>query len=200
MATAITRDQIIAALDEIGAESARNGITLEMAIYGGSALVLASNFRFSSEDVDISEVTRPWPAWFEDTVQRIADRNDWAPDWLNDAVQFHLSPAATEVDHFLQGSYPRGAGVTHGLRVFVPTPEYLLALKLKAFRIGAGGQKSDVTDILNLLTVLGLATPAAAIDVLHKYFPRSARDSEKQQFLLKQIWNQDRHHAPRYPG
>jgi len=36
---------------------------LDIAIYGGSALMLASNFRFATEDVDIAELDQPWPDW-----------------------------------------------------------------------------------------------------------------------------------------
>ena len=35
--------------------------------------MLASNFRFSTEDVDIAEIGRPWPDWLSAVVARIGD-------------------------------------------------------------------------------------------------------------------------------
>lgn len=50
--TAFDRDQLLAALNEIGAAAVAQGTRLDIAVFGGSALRLASNFRFSTEDVD----------------------------------------------------------------------------------------------------------------------------------------------------
>jgi hypothetical protein len=116
--TAFDRDQLLAALNEVGAAALAAGTRLDIAVFGGSALMLASNFRFSTEDVDIAEIGRPWPDWLSDVVDRIAKRNGWSGHWLNDAVGTFLSPLARqEKDHA-------------GLRVFVPTARYMLALKL----------------------------------------------------------------------
>ena len=50
--------------------------------------MLASNFRFSTEDVDIAEIGQPWPDWLMQVVARIAEHNNWTERWLNDAVAF----------------------------------------------------------------------------------------------------------------
>ena len=63
MPTAFNRDQLLAAFNEIGAAAVAARMRLDIAVFGGSALMLASNFRFSTEDVDIAEITRPWPDW-----------------------------------------------------------------------------------------------------------------------------------------
>ena len=41
------------AFDEIGRAAVAAGTRLQIAVYGGSALMLASNFRFATEDVDV---------------------------------------------------------------------------------------------------------------------------------------------------
>ena len=43
-------------------------------------------------------------------------------------------------------------------------PEYILAMKLMAMRLDETAGKSDLEDIINLLGVVELATPEAAID------------------------------------
>ena len=201
MSKQFNRDQLLAALDEIGRAAVENRRVLEVVIYGGSALMLASNFRYASEDVDIAEIERPWPDWLRQAVSAIAARNGWSEDWLNDAVAFHLSPlASVDSDHWLFGSFPRN-GADAGLKVYVPTAEYLLALKLKAMRVTDPVKgRQETSDIANRAKVLDLGTPQDALDVLPKFFPKTASDSAKQRFLLKHIWNEDAHDAPEYPA
>jgi len=125
--TAFDRDQLLAALNEIGAAAVTAGTRFDIAVFGGSALMLASNFRFSTEDVDIAEIARPWPGWLSDVVDRIAKRNGWSEHWLNDAVSTFLSRLArAEKDLVFLGTFPR-ATEHAGLRVFVPTARYMLA-------------------------------------------------------------------------
>ena len=91
------RASLLAALDEIGAGAAEHGTRLELLIYGGSAWMLASNFRFATEDVDIAEL-RERPAWLSTLVADIARRRRWSEDWLNDAIAVHLSRETREQD------------------------------------------------------------------------------------------------------
>lgn len=180
------RDALVAAFDDIGAAALRHGVRLEFAVYGGAALMLAGNFRFATEDVDIAELAEPWPAWLDAAVAEIAARNGWDADWLNDAVTFHLSPLAERAaDHIEFGSFPRGG--PPGLDVLVPSAPYLLALKLKAMRIAdplKGPQ--EAADIRHLMDVVDVDTEGA-MDMLRRFFPRTAEDGAKQRFLLKRI-------------
>jgi len=72
MARALDRDKLLRAFDEIGRAAVAAGTRLQIAVYGGSALMLASNFRFATEDVDVSKLEQPWPEWLRDVVQRLA--------------------------------------------------------------------------------------------------------------------------------
>ena len=47
MTRALDRDKLLAAFDEIGRAAVAAGTRLQIAVYGGSALMLASNFRFA---------------------------------------------------------------------------------------------------------------------------------------------------------
>lgn len=198
---AFDRDSLLRAFDRIGAAAAAQGTMLEMAVYGRSALMLASNFRFATEDADIAELARPWPDWLTRVVAEIAAENGWVPEWLNEAVQFHLSPLADRTtDHTEFGTFPRGS--TPGLRVYVPGAEYMLALKLKAMRVNDPLRgEQEAAGIRNLIRVAGVTDVDGAIDVLGRYFPRSAKDADRQRFLLRHIWPEkasDRD-PPRYP-
>jgi hypothetical protein len=200
MSTAFDRDALLDAFDQIGRAAAMAGTKLQIAVYGGSALMLASNFRFATEDVDISELERPLPVWLASVVQEIARKNNWQDDWFNDGVAFHLSSLADRAaDHVEFGTFPRD-GSSPGLVVSVPSAEYLLALKLKAARIlDPLRGETERLDILNLMQVLGISSTEEAVTLLGRYFPVSAASPEKLQFLLKHMNREGVADAPKYP-
>jgi hypothetical protein len=201
MAAAFDRTALLDAFDQIGRAAVAAGTKLQVAVDGGSALMLASNFRFATEDVDVSELPKPLPVWLADTLSEIARQNGWSDDWFNDGVVFHLSPFADQdADHLEFGTFPRN-GSLPGLVVSVPSAEYLLALKLKAVRI-ADPVRGDTErlDILNLMRVVGIATSDEAVALLGRYFPASAASAEKQRFLLKHMSTEGSANAPKYPG
>ncbi|CCD91288.1 conserved hypothetical protein [Bradyrhizobium sp. ORS 375] len=195
MASTFDRDALLAAFDAIGRAAARAGAKLQIAVYGGSALMLASNFRFATEDVDVSELPSPLPAWLAVALHDIAQQNGWSDDWFNDGVAFHLSPLADQAaDHLEFGTFPRD-GSPPGLVVSVPS-----ALKLKSVRVldPARGE-AERLDILNLMKVVGITDADAAVALLARYFPASAASAEKQRFLLKHMNPEGAVDAPKYP-
>jgi hypothetical protein len=200
MSTAFDRDALLDAFDRIGRAAVTAGTKLQIAVYGGSALMLASNFRFATEDVDVSELEHPLPGWLAAVVNEIAKQNNWQDDWFNDGVAFHLSPLADRsADHLEFGTFPRD-GTPPGLVVSVPSAEYLLALKLKAIRVTDPLRgETERLDILNLMQVVGISTAEDAIALLGRYFPVSAASSEKQRFLLRNMNRAGGVDAPKYP-
>ena len=200
MSAAFDRDALLDAFDQIGRAASLAGTRLQIAVYGGSALMLASNFRFATEDVDVSELEYPLPEWLAVVVHEIAEKNDWQDDWFNDGVAFHLSLLVDRAtDHLEFGTFPRD-GTSPGLVVSVPSAEYLLALKLKAARVMDPLRgETERLDILNLMQVVGISTVEDAIVLLGKYFPVSAASSEKQRFLLKNMNPEGAIDAPKYP-
>lgn len=200
MTAAFDRGALLDAFDRIGRAAALAGTKLQIAVYGGSALMLASNFRFATEDVDVSELEHPLPGWLAAVVDEIAKENGWLDDWFNDGVAFHLSPLADRaLDHLEFGTFPRD-GTPPGLAVSVPSAEYLLALKLKAARVTDPLRgETERLDILNLMQVVGISTVEEAIALLGRYFPVSAASSEKQRFLLKNMNRKGGNDASKYP-
>lgn len=201
MAGALDRHKLLEAFDAIGQAAVDAGTRLEIAVYGGSALMLASNFRFATEDVDVSPLEHPLPSWLRATVDEIARTNDWADDWFNDGVTFHLSRLADKAaDHLEFGTFPRAGAVEPGLIVHVPDAPYMLALKLKTMRINdpvRGDQERR--DVLNPMAVVGITTIDAAIAILARYFPTSAASPERLRFLLKNMSHKGASDAPAYP-
>ena len=202
--TVIDRDQLISAFDQLGHAAVAANTLIDVTVYGGSALMFASNFRFASGDVDIAPIKGDQPKWFSEAVAKIATELGYeeGEDWLNDAVGFHLSKLAEdEKDHFEYGTFPR-TGETAGLRVFVPTADYMLALKLKAIRVNdvVKGDQERI-DIQNLLQVNGVKNIDEAIGIMGRFFPVSAKGAEKQRFYLAQMFTfgEIAENAPVYP-
>ena len=201
MPRAFDRDELLAAFDEIAIAAIAARTRLDIAVFGGSALVLASNFRFTTEDVDVAELGTPWPQWLTDSVTQIARRNDWSETWFNDAVTFHLSAhAQTDRDMVKWRTFPRSLDQI-GLTVFVPTAEYMLALKLKAARVSDFTEGTqDLNDLANLLRTLEISAPDQAVALLAKYFPISAAHADKERFVVRYLLSQESPtDAPSYP-
>jgi hypothetical protein len=200
MTASFDREALLDAFDQIGRAAVEAGTKLQIAVYGGSALMLASNFRFATEDVDVSRLEHPLPDWLASIIREIATKNGWQEDWFNDGVAFHLSSLADHAaDHLEFATFPRDGDVA-GLVVSVPTAEYLLALKLKAFRVlDPVRGETERLDILNLMRVVGISGAEEAVALLARYFPISAASSEKQRFLLKNMNLEGAADAPKYP-
>lgn len=196
--TQFTRDDLIQGLNELGAATARAGKIIDLAIYGGSCLMLVSNFRVSSQDVDaVAQVDQP----FIDAIARqIAIRRSWPEDWLNDGVRTYLSPNVDVPEHHeLFATYPSESNP--GLRVYVPTPQYMLAMKLMSLRIDDAQDNKDKDDVESLLLVVGVQSKQQLIDLAAAYYPE-ARVSGKlllaADHLLAAAKSRDSHESPRY--
>jgi hypothetical protein len=198
--TALGRDALLDAFDRIGRAAVQAGTKLQIAVYGGSALMLVSNFHFATEAVGVSNLEHSLPDWLAKIAKEIAADNHWQDDWFKDGVTFCLSALADRsADHLEFGTFPRD-GTPGGLTVTVPSAEYLLALKLKAFRIlDPVRGETERLDILNLMNVVGISSVDDAVGLLGRYFPASAASSEKQRFLLKNMSREGGVHAPEYP-
>lgn len=128
---------------------------------------------------------------------RVGRRLGLPPDWLNDGVRAYLAPNDDASLRFF-GSYPGEA--EPGLRVFVPTPEYILAMKLIAMRIDPASGGKDLDDIVNLAAVVGVARKEDLVDLAAGFYPE-ARISGKLAPALDGLWREierrDREGRPR---
>lgn len=120
--TVLGRDELELLLAEVGADLDAQGIRGELFLVGGAALALAYNVRRLTDDVD--GVFEPKSEIYA-AARRVGARHGLPDSWLNDAVK-----------GLLPGSDPDAREVLSlpGLRVSVPSPRYLLALKVYAAR------------------------------------------------------------------
>ncbi|MCY4096899.1 MAG: hypothetical protein OXF40_01355, partial [Rhodospirillales bacterium] len=95
-------------------------------------------------------------------------------DWLNDAVQAYLS------DH---EDFQPYLELTN-LHVLTASPEYLLAMKCLAMRLGEGFHDED--DVRFLLRLLNLTDYQKALEVVTRYYPRE-RFPQKTLYALEEL-------------
>jgi hypothetical protein len=158
------------ALAELGQRAFSAGRTVEIVIYGGSALLLTLNRQINTGDVD---------AVFEgnkDFIKRLAaemaEEFGWDENWLNDGVKGWLSNRDTDPDvKALFKTYP--AEDRPGLRVYTAKPEYLFAMKCRAMRVGGIETNSDIDDIKLLARAIGIRNSQDALILVEKFYPQN---------------------------
>jgi hypothetical protein len=158
------------ALAELGHRAFSAGRTVEIVIYGGSALLLTLNRQINTGDVD---------AVFEgnkDFVKRLAaemaEEFGWDENWLNDGVKGWLSNRDADPDvKALFKTYP--AEDRPGLRVYTAKPEYLFAMKCRAMRVGGIETNSDIDDIKLLARAIGIRSSQDALILVEKFYPQN---------------------------
>lgn len=141
------------ALERLGADLAARGVFVELAVYGGGALVLQFAWRRATWDVDAVVREGYDEAVIRPSVARVAREMELDPGWLNDAVGMFTPLEEHETLFEAAGTYP--AAGPPGLRTFLARPHYLLAMKLQALRSLDRGDR-DMGDARALAAHLGL--------------------------------------------
>lgn len=157
----LSREQILRALQALSDGLGAQGVTGEICLFGGTAMMLAYTARITTKDVDA--LFQP-ATTIRAIARRVAEEQHLPLDWLNDGVKGFISSRHEAT----AGNLPQ---FSH-LRVTMPVPEYLLAMKCMAARIaGAAGDHSDVPDIRFLIRHLKLMGPAEVLVLVARYYP-----------------------------
>ena len=175
----LTREAILRALHALSDELGRQGVTGEVCLFGETVMLLAFSARLTTKDVDAlfhpAEVIRQ-------LARRIAEDLHLPVDWLNDGVKAFISLRHETTT----GNLPQ---FSH-LRLTMPVPEYLLAMKCMAARIGGTtAEPSDVSDIVFLIRHLKLKSAEAVLEVVGQYYPAN-RISTKTQYLVEGLFEE----------
>ncbi len=142
-------------------------------------MVLAFAARLSTRDVDA--IFRP-AQLIRDIARHIAEEQGLPENWLNDSVKGYLSSR----NETTAGTLPQFPN----LRLAMPVPEYLLAMKCMAARLGStGGEQSDVPDIVFLIRRLCLKSAPEVLDLVARYYPES-RIPVKTQYLVEGLFEE----------
>lgn len=139
---------------ELSDRLAEEGLVAQLFVVGGAAMALAYDAGRLTRDVDA--VFAPAP-----DVRRIAEEmsgpHGLEPDRLNDAAKGFLPG---------EDKHPRTEFESESLLVQVPSPRYLLAMKLHASR-----DDRDLDDAATLFNRLGFTAAQECIDLLTAAYP-----------------------------
>lgn len=167
----LSREDILRLFDLLNEELSSQDVQGELYLVGGAVMCLVLDARPSTRDVD--SFFRPADV-IREAAARVADRVGVSRNWLNDGVKGYLSPRG-DFDLFLDLT---------NLKAFVARPEYVLAMKCAAMRLGEEFQ--DLDDVRFLLRYLNLSSMDEAFEVITRYFDESQLPA-KTRFALEEL-------------
>lgn len=175
----LSKAAILKALQDLSDGLAAQNVRGELCLFGGSVMVLAFAARVATKDVDA--VFQPAQT-IRNLTESIGEANQLPKGWLNDGVKGFLS-----VKHnVIEGNLPQFPN----LRLTMPTPEYLLAMKCMASRIDMGETGGgDVPDIVFLIRHLSLKSAQAVMDIVAEYYPAN-QIPVKAQYLVESLFEE----------
>lgn len=192
----LTKVDIERALRKIDLKASDAGVLVDLSINDGAALALAFDLRHSTRDVDA--VVHGAPGFVRRAAAEIAEEEGWPADWLNDGVKGFTS---SKEQMNLMASFEASAG--GGLRIHIPTPEYLFAMKCMAMRPEGIEGSHDISDIDALADVAEIADAEAALALVEAFYP-SSRIPPKVRFGVEEIMDRvlarRTQEKPRPPG
>lgn len=161
----MTAEEITKYLTELNNELRLMDIKGEVSLFGGAVMCLVYDARPATKDVDA--IFKPTNE-IRTAIARIADRHGLSKEWLNDAVKGYW----VEHNERVLLNLPN-------LTVFVPEPDYLLAMK----SIAARDLSFDREDVEKLIEMLGLTTASEVFSIIEKYYPRNQIKPATQYFI-----------------
>jgi hypothetical protein len=139
----------------------------EIAVYGGSAIILQFEWRLRSEDVDARVISAGNHGLVIDAAHYAARQLGLSTSWLNESVAMYASRREAEADRVFVGLYP--SFERFGLRVTAAGPEYMLAMKLNALERVTVDDR-DFEDAVHLGIACAVTTVEGLRDIFKKYF------------------------------
>lgn len=155
----------------LGIELQQRRVAADILLVGGAVMIVEVGNRTSTQDIDAS-FEKNAPA-IRDAIVAIAKREGLRNDWLNDAAKgfLYTQPPVHLWRHF------------GGLNVYIPSLEYLLAMKLVA------GRPRDIDDAKAIIQKLSMVTPQAVLNVLTRYVPQKRIDV-RVQYLIEELFEE----------
>jgi hypothetical protein len=173
----LTRARLVQALNLLGELAEEEQVTLELCLYGGSAMVLAYSAREVTKDVDVT--ARP-----SDLALRLAavvgERLGLDESWMNNEVRQFVSEHGTFAPLEIQ---ELEAAAKRRLKITRASAGYLLAMKCLAGRSGLPGYPGDFADIRFLIIKMGLRTVEQVQEHLNRFYPHEVLTPKLREFL-----------------
>ncbi|SRR6266511_1165232 len=179
----LDRQRILEALDELSRRLAQRGAIAEVCLFGGAAMILAFQSRQTTKDIDA--IFAP-TTLVRELAEEIGREHGYDAGWFNDGVKGFVS----EKGEFTPANLPQFPS----LRVMMPVPTYLLAMKCLAARV-ATPDATDVQDVTFLVKHLGLRQASEILNIVEAYYPRNLIQP-KTQYFVEAILEEIQHENP----
>lgn len=161
---AFTRDDILYLLRRLSSLANAEGVTLEVAFFGGSCLLLAYDYQDRKLTKDIDAIIRPAEE-AERLILRLAAEENLPEDWLDDGVRQFLSPkGATYISRLPE------LRKLPNLKISFPTADYLIAMKIRSSVRARYGYDGDLADLQFLARKTRLRSLKQAQAILDRFF------------------------------
>ena len=175
------RENILYLLRRLSACARAQGVTLEIAFYGGSCLLLAYDYLDRTLTKDVDALFHPAEVG-EDLIRQITREEELPDGWLDQGVRQFLSPKGETYVSRL----PEIQNLPN-LKISFPAVSYLIAMKIRASARTRFGYEGDLTDLKFLARKTGLKTLEEAQSHLEKFFddevlPLRAEEALKEVF------------------
>jgi len=161
----MTAEEITQYLTELNDELRLMDIKGEVSLFGGAVMCLVYDARPATKDVDA--IFKP-VAEIRKAISLITKRHGLKENWFNDAVKGYW------VEHNERVLFDLS-----NLTVFVPEPDYLLAMKA----IAARDTTFDRDDVKTLIDVLKLSTAEQVFTIIEKYYSKNQIKPATQYFI-----------------
>jgi len=148
------------------------GVTGEICIVGGAAMILAFGSRESTRDIDALLMA---PSQIRVAAAKVAEEHNLPANWLNDGAKGFASELPIEAKELLHYS---------NLRVIAPPAQYILAMKCVAARVGL--DEHDKEDTKFLIQHLGFRNWEAVLEIVGKYYD-AKRIPAKTQYFIREV-------------
>ena len=171
-APGFSKEELEKMLSLLNGQLQKIGVTGEICIVGGAAMILAFGSRESTRDIDALVMA---PASVRTAAAQVAEVNGLPTNWLNDGAKGFASGQSMETKEILKFSH---------LRVVAPPAEYILAMKCLAARVGL--DEHDKEDTKFLMKHIGLRSASAVLEIVEKYYPKE-RIPAKTQYFIQEV-------------
>jgi hypothetical protein len=177
----LSRTVIVRALSRLGGLCAEKKSRVEIAIYGGTVMMLAYDCRETTKDIDA--IFHP-PEVVEPLIRQVAQEQNLPEDWMNNGVGSFVAGREERIQ-FTQLQIP-------GLAITRPSAKYLLAMKCRAGRMPTPFRAGDMADIKFLLSELAIRSMAEVDAIADDFYGAQALDPAKR-WLVEKLLQEVRH-------
>lgn len=167
----MNKNEILKYLDIMNSELKNRNIAAYVNVFGGAVMCLVFNSRDNTKDIDA--IFEPENI-LKEIAANIARDHNLNNDWFNNEIRLYR-PETKNNQLYKAWS---------NLKLYVPSAEYMFALKCYSARFG---KSKDIEDLMYLIKHLNIDNFSQAINIIEKYFDLNQIRGEVREFLLEEL-------------